>query len=418
MSFVSSITTWVSGISITMDMLIILCLTEFLMLAIIGLIYLFRKNKNLKKVITKLQILIKSKKSETSQKEHVSAYIQEQLCLSELQHETLLNSKHPEEDTDKHIKALSERLLVLNSELLTLPEYIGNDENYWSSIYTRYADLTPSYDQSDEQTNTDVISVETLEEIESIDEEMLLSLGDMEGDYDTFNSTESIEDTGKESTVPDSDKKNTQELNIKDTASEEIGRLRDIISRQYSSIDGLKMSIKDIQALGMDSDNKTLNKKFTTLMNQSGTLLEEQEQLNMCIDVLEKENLRLSEEILHHKSESASKEQTNNSTNAKIDDAQAKSIMEGLIQTNKEQLQCISILEDEITSLKNNQPEPSKGVESIDTTSNKMIDEYVGTIDELKYKLTDKNSEINLLREEYDTLKQKYMVISQKVANE
>jgi len=418
MSFVSSITTWVSGISITMDMLIILCLTEFLMLAIIGLIYLFRKNKNLKKVITKLQILIKSKKSETSQKEHVSAYIQEQLCLSELQHETLLNSKHPEEDTDKHIKALSERLLVLNSELLTLPEYIGNDENYWSSIYTRYADLTPSYDKSNEQTNTDVNSVETLEEIESIDEEMLLSLSDMEGDYDSSNSPESIEDTGKESPVLDSDKKNTQELNIKDTASEEIGRLRDIISRQYSSIDGLKMSIKDIQALGMDSDNKTLNKKFTTLMNQSGTLLEEQEQLNMCIDVLEKENLRLSEEILHHKSESASKEQTNNSTNAKIDDAQAKSIMEGLIQTNKEQLQCISILEDEITSLKNNQPEPSKGVESIDTTSNKMIDEYVGTIDELKYKLTDKNSEINLLREEYDTLKQKYMVISQKVANE
>jgi len=77
MSFVSSLTTWISGMSITMDMLIILCLTEFLMLAIIGLIYLFRKNKNLKNVITKLQLLIKSKKSESSQKEYVITYIQE-----------------------------------------------------------------------------------------------------------------------------------------------------------------------------------------------------------------------------------------------------------------------------------------------------------------------------------------------------
>jgi len=408
MSFVSSVTTWVSGISITMDMLIILCLTEFLMLAIIGLIYLFRKNKNLKSVITKLQLLIKSKKSEPSQKDLVSAYIQEQLCLSELQHETLINSKHHAEDTEKQIKVLSERLLVLNSELLTIPEYLGNDENYWSSIYTRYAELTPR----NEQANTDVDSVESLEEIESIDEDMLLSLGDMEQDYNTAMTSESGEDPGNESTVASNEKKNTQELNIKDTASEEIGRLRDIIGRQYNSIDELKVSIKDIQDLGKDADNQTIIEKLTTLKNQTDTLLNEQEQLNMCIDVLEKENLRLGKEILRYQSEEvASDEHVNNAKDGNMDAAQSQSIMKGLIQTNKEQLQCIAILEDEISGLKNNQPEATEGAQSESTASSEIIDE-------LKFKLTDKDSEINLLRDEYNTLKQKYTVISQKVSNE
>ena len=132
----------------------------------------------------------------------------------------------------------------------------------------------------------------------------------------------------------------------------------------------------------------------------------------MCIDVLEKENLRLGEEILRYQSEEAvSKEDLNNINVGKKDAAQSQSIMEGLIQTNKEQLQCISILEDEISSLKNNQSGASEGVQSERSASSEIIDE-------LKYKLTDKDSEITTLREEYDTLKQKYTVISQKVANE
>jgi len=325
-----------------------------------------------------------------------------------LQHETLINSKHHIEDTEKQIKVLSERLLVLNSELLTIPEYLGNDENYWSSIYTRYAELAPH----NAQVTTEVDSVESLEEIETIDEAMLLSLGDMENDYSAAISPELGLETDNNSAVVNGDEKNSQELNIKDTASEEIGRLRDIISRQYNSIDELKISIKDIQALGTDADNQTIHEKLITLNNQTGTLLNEQEQLNMCIDVLEKENLRLGEEILRYQSEEAvSKEDLNNINVGKKDAAQSQSIMEGLIQTNKEQLQCISILEDEISSLKNNQSGASEGVQSERSASSEIIDE-------LKYKLTDKDSEITTLREEYDTLKQKYTVISQKVANE
>jgi len=420
MSVFSSLTTWLSEINITMEMLIMLSLTEFLMLAIIALVYLFRKNKNLKNVIVKLKVLIRTNKSSKSQLQQVTTYMQEQIALSELQYATLSNSKDPDETTKKNIQTLSGRLMVLNSELLTLPEYIENDDSYWSNIYARYAELTPAANNSttDGGNTAESVaagSVETLEEIEAISEDMLLSLGESSDEYDKieFDSISEIEtdtDHSKVSTVENSGDQETPELKINDTVNEEIDRLRQIISRQFSSIDELKLSVNDIQGLSKDEDNQALSDKFTRLKQQMDTLLNEQEQFNMCINVLEQENLRLSEEILQYQSESAS----NHPKADNEDDVQSQAVLKGLVQTNKEQLQCISILENEIKGLRNNQNETSSDTESVDAISNDKINT---TIDELKFKLSDKNSEIGLLREEYVTLKQKYVAISRKVAD-
>jgi len=456
MNVFSSISTWLSGISVTMEMLVIFSLAEFLMLAVIGLVYLFRKNKVLKNVIVKLKIRIQSKKSGQSQLQQVTTYLQEQIALSELQYETLSNCKDPDEYAKKYSHILSGRLTVLNSELLTLPEYIDHSDNYWASIYARYAELTSSAehistDDDNHNASVDAGSVEALEEIEAIDEKLLLSLGDLEGENHDLenhdlenhslenhdlenhslenhnlgeNSLEILEagdDQIKASIAEASVEQETPELNLKDTASEEIGRLRDIISRQYHSIDTLKLSITDIQDLSKDEDNQALNSKFTELKRQTDALLDEQEQFSMCINVLEQENLRLSEEILQTQSES----DANRNNDGAQEKAQSQSVMKSLVQTNKEQLQCISILENEIKGLKSNQSNNqsnNQGNNQNDKSSNASSDaagnseKINATIDELKFKLSDRNSEMGLLREEYDTLKQKYVAISRKVA--
>ncbi len=407
MSFFSNLATIISEISITMDMLVILSLTEFLMLAIIGLVYLFTKNKKLNKAIVKLQTIIKLKIVEKSEFKQISAYLQEQISLSKLQHETLVNCKHQEEHSEKNIEVLSKRLLVLNAELLTLPEYIENDDNYWSGIYERYEMLIPASGENTTLTEP----VESLDEIETIDEKMLLSFADEEDRYDAFvvGDSDKNELSGNESI-----QKNVPEFNIKDTSAEEIARLRDIIGRQYQSIDELKLNISDIEDLSADADNHALNERLALLKNQTNILSSEQEQFNMCINVLEQENLRLSEEILRYQSNAASQE---NLTSDNIDDSQSTTVKD-LVQTNKEQLQCISILEDEIEVLKSRQSHAAGLVQTEDSDNSENLSTYLSAIDKLKFKLSDKDSEIGLLREEYDTLKQKYVLISRKEANE
>lgn len=78
------------------------------------------------------------------------------------------------------------------------------------------------------------------------------------------------------------------EMNSKTASEEEINRLRDIIGRQYGSIDELRSVLTNSQAESIDPQK--LNEKLLAV-EQS------QEELKVCAEMLEIENQRLTQEL-------------------------------------------------------------------------------------------------------------------------
>jgi hypothetical protein len=161
------------------------------------------------------------------------------------------------------------------------------------------------------------------------------------------------------------------------TSTDEINRLRKIMGRQYDSIDQLKKSLQDLgsESLSSQSGNKTQMEIFG---NKVQLLQHEQEQMTMCINVLDRENQRLKEIISQTQdggkslgvllesqtvSEDSSSPEGRDLENELLE---AENLIRALSQTNKEQQAAIKILESEVQSLSDHSKEANASRLDID----------------------------------------------------
>lgn len=202
------------------------------------------------------------------------------------------------EGDDEHARILEARIQFLEAEAALISGDPKQD-SYWDSVSQHLASLFPQ--------QTEV--VEDLAQLDDFDSEV-----------------ESTE-------IP-------KGSIVIDTSNEEIQRLRKIISRQFSAIDDLKQSLQD-QALST-TQAKTLAEKLEQVEVS-------QAQLNMCVDVLEKENQRLNELL-------QSKDPTHDSNEAYLQETRkelniANDRIVDLEHENSEKQQRIEELENEIRVL-------------------------------------------------------------------
>ena len=92
-----------------------------------------------------------------------------------------------------------------------------------------------------------------------------------------------------EKPASDKNKSGVTEFSSNKASEEEIHRLRDIISRQYNSLDELKLAI--LNADTSDQSAEDLTQKIQAVERS-------QKELQTCVDVLEMENQRLSDALI------------------------------------------------------------------------------------------------------------------------
>lgn len=158
---------------------------------------------------------------------------------------------------DKQAQFLDARLQFLEAESVLLAEDPASDD-YWEIVTERLSSLFPA---SEAPIDTALAELDELDAFDEADEESR-----------------------------DNDENGAQQkgsITI-DTSQQEIGRLRNIISRQHGSIDELKQMLEE-KSQGSEQAEK-LAKKLEQIEVAHA-------QLNMCIDVLEKENTRLKQKL-------------------------------------------------------------------------------------------------------------------------
>lgn len=226
------------------------------------------------------------------------------------------------------------------------------------------------------------------------------------------------------------------EIALNKAASEELSRLHNVINNQYDSIDALKsqlLAIKDDEALAEHPIISEFNEQISRL-------LADQDQMAMCLKVLEGENERLSKRLVELEEQGGAE-----------DLEQAENLIRDLLRTNKEQLQCIATLESELEmkheielgadqadllvmlqktkqEVKQLNQEKLENLASLDQLQREVesLRENVssstasGTDDEkksLEKQLHAKTAELELLREEYQSMHDKYIKLYQDKAS-
>lgn len=204
---------------------------------------------------------------------------------------------------DNDSRLLNSRILFLESEASALADN-PDDAGYWTNITRRLENLLPQEKESSEK----------LAELDDLD---------LTG-----------EEPGKE--------KQTGSITI-DTSQQEISRLRNIINRQHGSMDELK------QAMLKQGMNAEESEKISAKMEEIEVA---HAQLNMCVEILEKENIRLTE--LAEQAQSAENSMTVDETTQVVQQelSQANERIENLENENTKQSEYIDVLQNEISSLK------------------------------------------------------------------
>jgi chromosome segregation ATPase len=110
------------------------------------------------------------------------------------------------------------------------------------------------------------------------------------------------------------------------SSEEEINRLRDIIDRQYSSIDELKQAI----LAGQEDDSQAHH-----IEDKLDAVSRSQQELQTCVEVLEMENQRLTEEISALKAGAAAESSTQSEESEEVFDLRLKTKE---LQEQKEEL--------------------------------------------------------------------------------
>ena len=196
---------------------------------------------------------------------------------------------------EQETQVLEARIQFLEAEAALLSDDPLKDA-YWASVSEHLASLFPAITDTNEETQ------DTLAELDDID----------------------------------TNEKPKGSIQI-DTSREEIGRLRNIISRQHGSIDDLKHTLLDQQLSATQSE--ALSKKLEQIEVAHA-------QLNMCVEVLEKENHRLNELL-----ESSDQGSDSNLEEARQQLHDANERIDDLVHENASKSERIEELESEISSL-------------------------------------------------------------------
>lgn len=250
-------------------------------------------------------------------------------------------SAESEEEAKKQSSLLSQRIEFLKIEKEVLEEHV-TDQSYWkklcdriATVVTNYPSETPAegenpeiiddsvykrrianyqeqlkdlhsefenyrkysnklasglsnYDKDAEQDNA---LNELMADFKEHDERLHAHLNQLQKENEKLQgnlSTAEREEYIREYQAKKTARNGNLELGSKTASEEEIQRLRDIIGRQYDSIDGLRTAILDTQSGEIDPEKVT--KKLQDVERA-------QQELQTCIEVLEMENDRLTNEL-------------------------------------------------------------------------------------------------------------------------
>jgi len=242
-------------------------------------------------------------------------------------------------------------------------------------------------------------------------------------------------------------------LNINTASGEELGRLRNVVNNQYATIDELKRQLKNIGSDSILADHPAL----AELHRQISRLVQDQNQMAMCVKVLEAENTRLTEAV---EAAQALPDEFDQMTGANSESEaikslaqelqQAENLIRDLLRTNKEQLQCIATLESELDMIHDSATvDPNEATLSLQKSKlevkqlNQEKLQHLATIDKLRQELDNvkatpltpangsstgeyknlekqlhaKIAELELLREEYKSMHEKYIKLHQDKAS-
>lgn len=232
-----------------------------------------------------------------------------------------------------------------------------------------------------------------------------------------------------------------EEISLNSVTGEELGRLRNVINNQYQSIDVLK---QQLLGLSNDADLKD-NPKIAELQTQLNLLQSEQEQMAMCVRVLEAENERLTHALEQLEMNPALDEPEEEQAE-EPKGQESETLIKDLLRTNKEQSQCIATLESELEEFRNAEDADSGQLLSLQREINELKLENQNYIDaqkalemelkefrqqasssagaapsavhkELEKQIHAKNAELELLREEYQSMHEKYIKLYQDKAS-
>jgi DNA repair exonuclease SbcCD ATPase subunit len=190
-----------------------------------------------------------------------------------------------------HIEAIDDsayrrKIIRYQAQIMTLREEF---ENYRKSTQK----LTSKISNPESDVDNDAAIMELMADIKGHDDRLQASLSQLNKDNERLQ--KQLNDSEKEAYKLDyklhREKRESAKSDadsISTTAEEEIFRLRDIIDRQYSSIDELKNAVA--QGQGDDENTQELSNKFQAVENS-------QNELRTCIDILEMENQRLTEAL-------------------------------------------------------------------------------------------------------------------------
>lgn len=198
---------------------------------------------------------------------------------------------HTKAIENTHIEAIDDsayrrKIIRYQAQIMALHEEF---ENYRKSTQK----LTSKISNPENDMDNDAAIMELMADIKGHDDRLQASLSQLNKDNERLQ--KQLNDSEKEAYKLDyklnREKRESAKSDadsISTTAEEEIFRLRDIIDRQYSSIDELKNAVA--QGQGDDENKQELSNKFQAVENS-------QNELRTCIDILEMENQRLTEAL-------------------------------------------------------------------------------------------------------------------------
>lgn len=446
--------------SISTNILVtVLVLGEFLLLCLAGIVVLSKKYKSLLqelKTFRRNSVAIEKQNDKDAGRQVLQDYLREQIVLTQQYLEKDGNLIKASDDDTDHANILTKRIAILQSEYQSLTDDPVQD-TFWRNIFKRYDGFlvetayTPELTPKD-QPNPDL-------PVEAPENE-LAELDDM---------------------AIDEPVKKGYQIDLRSTAQEEIENLRSIISRQFGYIDELKQSLQQRSPTGAD-DSDLVNKitqqldvfeneqkqlyqcievlegendrlqqllieaqaaktevdatqgnysqenspvemeAITERISQQEELIADLTRINAGqierISQLEQELAQLQAAAQETLSQQVPVEATDSASDGK--DLDKDKLVRSLTRTNKEQLQCISILENELEQLQKTLQEKdvklaeitSRLSESINRSEQRVhnnLSEHVEEAADKSGLSSADDNDIELLRSEYESMKKKFV---------
>jgi len=399
------------------------------------------------KLKSSLKQLKKERLPETTRTK-IKTYLNEQIELTNKK----IKNIDQEEMTKENLQLLEMRESILNFESKVVSSHEQN-EGFWDNIFEKYNSIRPEPEIVNVTETVHVKSQDTVE-----DDDLMSGFQEIPSLSDSETTAFQVSD----------------DIDPIDLKSDELDRLHGVVSNQYESIDDLKRQIREKEEQEPDFSDDPF---VAEMKGRLSEMAMEQEQMAMCVQVMESENDRLASLVkqyedsddsgsmqqdgnleniqsdsnavkiiaeklqkadhmirdlihsnksqlkligsLESENELLTSQTANSSHDTETDDEvrQKKLLVKNLTQANKEQEQCIIILESEIETLQNSISAKNDDLTNvIDGRGGSKTGEVVMFKDgdgQDSQELYAKIAELDLLQADYDSMKQKYLKLFQ-----